>query len=96
MRIARIHIRNFRSVLDQEIELDRLTVVVGPNGAGKSAVLRALDAFYDLKFTATDDDFYNRAKDTPIRIAVTYVDLCKGRLKSAAGGGRKVQHPLPV
>ena len=21
---------------------------------------------------------------------------CKGRLKSAAGGGRKVQHPLPV
>jgi len=22
--------------------------------------------------------------------------VCKGRLKSAAGGGRKVQHPLPV
>ncbi len=75
MRIARVHIQNFRSILDQVIELDRLTVVVGPNGAGKSAVLRALDAFYDPRFNASVDDFYNRKTDAPIRIAVRYSDL---------------------
>ncbi len=75
MRIARVHIQNFRSMLNQVIDLDRLTVVVGPNGAGKSAVLRALDAFYDSRFTASEDDYYNRKSDNHIRIAVTYVDL---------------------
>lgn len=126
MRIARVHIQNFRSILDQTFDLDRLTVVVGPNGAGKSAVLRAIDAFYDDRFKPTLDDFYNRNATNPIRIAVTYSDLteeegevygrhvrdglltvtrvlttatnnyhgasCKGRLKSAAVGGRIVQH----
>ncbi len=31
-----------------------------------------------------------------IKTLTGYDVLCKGRLKSAAGGGRKVQHPLPV
>jgi len=30
------------------------------------------------------------------RLALQLQGRCKGRLKSAAGGGRKVQHPLPV
>ncbi len=42
MRLAHLHIRNFRCLRDVEIPLDDVTVLIGENNAGKSAVLDAL------------------------------------------------------
>src|SRR2546427_3240730 len=42
LKSARMEIRNFRSVKEQNIDLRPITVVYGPNAAGKSSVLYAL------------------------------------------------------
>jgi putative ATP-dependent endonuclease of the OLD family len=41
MRITRLHIENFRSIRNLDIELGDTTVLIGPNNAGKSAILDA-------------------------------------------------------
>ncbi|VEA68505.1 recombination protein F [Serratia plymuthica] len=41
--IERIAIKNFKSLVDVEIKLDRFNCFVGMNGAGKSTLLQALD-----------------------------------------------------
>jgi predicted ATPase len=40
--LKRIHIKGFKSLVDVELELPRLSVLAGPNAAGKSNVLDAL------------------------------------------------------
>ena len=40
--IRRLWVRNYRSLLDVSLSLDRLTVVVGANGTGKSNLYRSL------------------------------------------------------
>lgn len=42
MRLSRLHLRNFRTFLDLELDFDDLTVFVGPNDAGKSTLLDAV------------------------------------------------------
>ena len=41
-RIARLRVKNFRSIRDVDVELEPLTILVGPNASGKSNVLDAL------------------------------------------------------
>lgn len=75
MRISKVHIKNFRCILEREIEFEDLTTLVGPNGSGKSAVLRAIDLFYQTKTIVTQEDFYNREMSQNIEIAITFKDL---------------------
>ena len=42
MRITRLHIENFRSIREVDIELGETTVFIGPNNAGKTAILDAI------------------------------------------------------
>jgi putative ATP-dependent endonuclease of the OLD family len=42
MQISRLHIENFRSIKNLDIELGDTTVFIGPNNAGKSAILDAI------------------------------------------------------
>jgi len=42
MRLRRLHIRNFLSLKEASIELNKLNVFIGPNASGKSNILRAL------------------------------------------------------
>jgi len=42
MRITRLHIENFRSIRQLDIELGDTTVLIGPNNAGKTAILDAI------------------------------------------------------
>lgn len=42
MRITRVHIENFRSVRNLDIELGDATVLIGANNAGKTAILDAV------------------------------------------------------
>lgn len=55
MKLRRLRIHNFRSVIDADIEVHDYTMIVGANNAGKSNVLAALRAFYeDLKWASDD------------------------------------------
>lgn len=45
--IRKIRIRNFRSIVDQTISTEEISILVGNNDAGKSNVLRALNLFFN-------------------------------------------------
>lgn len=75
MRVKAIHVKNFRSILDETIDCDNLTVLVGRNGTGKSSFLRALDLFYNQSATVFAEDFYSEETSKDIEIAITFGDL---------------------
>ncbi len=81
MIIKALHVKNFRSIKDETLECDRLTALVGPNGAGKSSFLKALDMFYKVAASCTEDDYY--AKDTAknILITITFTGLTEEEKK---------------
>ncbi|MEM3586669.1 MAG: ATP-dependent endonuclease [Candidatus Jordarchaeaceae archaeon] len=75
MIIKSIRVRNFRSVKDETLLCENLTVLVGPNGSGKSSFLRALEIFYTPNARYTEDDFYARDTSQSILITATFTDL---------------------
>ena len=75
MIVKAIHIKNFRSILDERIDCDNLTVLVGRNGTGKSSFLRAMEMFYGPKATVSAEDFYAEDTSKEIEIAVTFTDF---------------------
>ena len=75
MKIKLVRIRNFRSILDADIECDSLTALVGRNGAGKSSILKAIELFYSMNPRLSVEDFYDRDLGSPIEITITFTDL---------------------
>src|SRR5690348_15471568 len=81
MRIKRIRIKNFRSFVDETIELDSYTCLVGANGAGKSTLLCALNVFFRESTNATEveslsaEDFHSRNTAERIEITLTFNEL---------------------
>lgn len=47
--VQRVHIKNFRSLVDETIELSDYNFFVGKNDSGKSNVLKALNLFFNNK-----------------------------------------------
>ena len=75
MIIEAVNIKNFRSILDETLQCENLTVLVGANGAGKSSFLRGLELFYSAVPKITTEDFYNEDTAKEIVIAVTFNNL---------------------
>ncbi len=75
MIVRSVHVQNFRSIFDERIGCDNLTVLVGRNGTGKSSFLRAMEMFYDPKATVAAEDFYAEDTSKEIEIALTFTDL---------------------
>lgn len=47
MKLRRLHICNFRSIIDADVEVHDYLMIVGANNAGKSNFLTVLRAFYE-------------------------------------------------
>ncbi len=75
MLIREVHVKNFRSILDESLPCDSLTALVGRNGSGKSSFLSAVELFYDHAAKVTTEDFYSEDTSQDIEIAVTFADL---------------------
>lgn len=75
MRVRSIRVKNYRSILDENLEVGSLTALVGRNGAGKSAFLNALELFYSSAPQLADADFHSENADEPIEITVTFESL---------------------
>ena len=75
MFIQNVHVRTFRSILDESLPCDSLTALVGRNGSGKSSFLSALELFYDASAKVTPEDFYSEDVDQDIEVAVTFTGL---------------------
>ena len=72
MQIQNVHVKNFRSILNESLPCDSLTALVGRNGSGKSSFLSALELFYNPSASVTPEDFYAEDVTQDIEIAVTY------------------------
>lgn len=59
MKISRVAISKFRSILNATVELNEINAVVGENNAGKTALMRALNAVFN--FDLEKDSFLSRA-----------------------------------
>jgi putative ATP-dependent endonuclease of OLD family len=75
MRITKIAIRNFRSILEEVVEFDLLTALVGRNGSGKSTLLRALELFFASTPKFDLYDFYAENDAQEVEIELTFSDL---------------------
>ncbi len=73
--IESVHVKNYRSILDETLYCESLTALVGANGAGKSSFLKAIDLFYCLSPKIDSEDFYNGNTGTEIVVAITFKDL---------------------
>jgi predicted ATP-dependent endonuclease of OLD family len=75
MIVKTVHVQNFRSILDEKIDCDNLTVLVGRNGTGKSSFLRAMEMFYDPSPLVSSEDFYDEDTSPEIVIGLSFSDL---------------------
>ena len=70
-----MHVKNFRSILDEALTCSSLTALVGRNGSGKSSFLSALELFYEPSPKITTEEFYSENVSKDIEIAITFGDL---------------------
>jgi AAA15 family ATPase/GTPase len=70
MILTSVHVKNFRSILEETLSCDSLTALVGRNGAGKSSFLRAMELFYDPAAKVALEDFYAEDTSQDIEIAL--------------------------
>ena len=75
MLIHEVHVKNFRSILDESLPCDSLTALVGRNGSGKSSFLSAIELFYEPSANVTAEDFYSEDVTQDIEIEVTFTGL---------------------
>jgi len=74
MKIKKLHIENFRSILSLDLDLDETTVFIGANNSGKSAILEsiriALSRRWGIRGTGfTEDDVHREKDDIDPRVA---------------------------
>jgi predicted ATPase len=73
MKLAKVHITNFRSVEDSdEFSVEQVTCLVGKNEAGKSAILLALSALNPHSATPA---ILDKERDYPRRLLTQYAQL---------------------
>lgn len=83
MLIKEISIKNFRSIKEETINFDKLTVLVGKNGAGKSSFIQAIKYFFDPNSKLEVEDFYNRKiDDNYVEIKITFYNLTPEEIKA--------------
>lgn len=62
MRIAKVYIKNFRSIQEQSFDLDSLSILIGDNWTGKTSILEAINYALSPSFLSGRikvSDFYN-------------------------------------
>lgn len=74
MRLAHVHVVNFRCLREFRMSFDKVTVLVGANSTGKSTVLQALAWFFDGG-SLTDEDVSGHQPGEHITVGVTFTDF---------------------
>src|SRR6266550_2803878 len=74
MRLARVHILNFRCLVDLRLEFDDVTVLVGANSTGKSTALEALRWLFEGGPLEVED-LAGCKPDSTASVGATFVDF---------------------
>jgi putative ATP-dependent endonuclease of the OLD family len=75
MKLARVHIKNFRAVEEETLEVGQHTVIIGGNGIGKSCSLKAIEKFFSKNSSVTAEDFHNKNVNESIELTLTFTDF---------------------
>ena len=90
-RLLTLRLRNFRSVVDQEINLSPLTIIVGKNSSGKSTVLQSI---LFLAQNASNPLNRNMAEEGKLDLNGELVSL--GVYKEAKNDRTKTEIPISI
>lgn len=71
----KVHVQNFQSLKDAQLDVEGLTVIVGPSDLGKSALVRAIEAA-----------LFNLPGDYFVRAGATFAEVHLAEVPTAAGG----------
>jgi len=74
MRLARVHILNFRCLTDLQLEFDDVTILVGANSTGKSTALEALRWLFEGG-PLDVEDLAGCQPDATASVGATFVDF---------------------
>ncbi len=80
MAINNIHIKNFRSIKELDLELGPVNALIGLNNSGKSNVLRALNLVLGETWPTrpfSERDFYGYDQSKTIEIAIVFDEVLK-------------------
>lgn len=77
MKIRRITIQNFRSIVFAEIDADQFNVFVGQNNHGKTNLFEAVDWFFTNKGDLKKLRF-GREGDAEVSVEIEFVDIADG------------------
>ena len=76
VRLRTVRIRNFKSLLDVQLNIDSMHALVGANNAGKSTVLRALDFLFNPSAKKIDEEsFYKKGLERRIEVEGIFHEL---------------------
>ena len=82
MKLKWVHIKNYRSCKDIQIEIGPMHALVGANNAGKSSIIRALDFLFNPSKTKIDKEtFWNGNTELEIRIEAIFGDISDAEIK---------------
>jgi predicted ATPase len=73
MRISRIKVNNFKSLVDFDLPMEKFTCLIGLNGCGKSTVLQFLD-FLGQLMTGEIDQWYREREWQPIELLSAFLE----------------------
>ncbi|MFP9118976.1 ATP-dependent nuclease [Flavobacterium sp. RNTU_13] len=95
MIIKELRVRNFRSIVKADIELEKLSILVGLNDVGKSNVLKALNLFFNGetdygKKLSFDDDYSKYAPKKQKKAEEIHIELVI-QLPDSYSGGKLVK-----
>lgn len=77
MKLSRVQIKKFRSIENCDIRIGSVSALVGENNVGKSALLRALNAFFNIEDEESYffDSSHQYSQQGRPRIILTFSDL---------------------
>lgn len=77
MKIRHMHIHNYRSIRDLELDVQDWMVFLGPNNHGKSNLLSAVEFFLSSAIKPATDDFFEfrSEEDKEIWVEILFDDL---------------------
>ncbi|TWD86378.1 putative ATP-dependent endonuclease of OLD family [Variovorax beijingensis] len=77
MRLAGLHIKNYKCIGDTErrLRIDGIVVLIGQNNAGKSTILDAYEAFASAGAARDHDEFHREDLSRPIEITGVFNEV---------------------
>jgi len=90
MKISKIIVENYRSILKSEILPDKFSVFVGQNNHGKTNFFESIDWFYTAKSSKADEHF-NKEESNRISVEIFFEDVVESDIEKLTTDANKTK-----